>query len=216
MGRTFLLDKEDGQRIRAQIVKAIDDYEGALAHYSSRLKFVCTMQDNTVEKIFIYNELLDILNKSEDEDDLVEWRFKAIAGHEGPLPKSHPNYNGSPYNLRIEWENGEITDEPLNIIAADDPVSCAICSRDHGLLDLPSWKRFKSLAKREKKLLRTLNQAKSSSYRTGPRHAFGYEIPRNNDYDHALSIDKKNSTTSGVKLFIWKFNSNMNMTPTKT
>ena len=109
-----------------------------------------------------------------------------------PLPKSHPNYNGSPCNLRIEWENGEITDEPLNIIAADDPVSCAICGRDHGLLELPGWKRFKSLAKREKKLLRALNQAKLKSYRTSPRCKFGYEIPRNNDYDHAISIDQRN------------------------
>ena len=192
VGRTFLLDKEDGQRLRARVVKAIDDYEGDLARDSSRLKFVCTMQDDTIEEIFSYNELLDFLNKSEDEDDLIEWRFKSITGHEGPLPKSHPNYNGSPYNLRIEWENGEITNEPLNIIAADDPVSCAIYGRDNDLLDKPSWKRFKSLAKREKKLLRALNQAKLRSYRTTPRYKFGYEIPRNNDYDHALSIDKKN------------------------
>jgi hypothetical protein len=26
----------------------------------------------------------------------------------------------------MEWENGEITEEPLAIIAADDPVTCAI------------------------------------------------------------------------------------------
>ena len=115
----------------------------------------------------------------------MEWRFKAITG------KRHPNYNSSPCNLRIEWENGEITNEPLNIIAADDPASCAICGRDHGLLELPSWKRFKSLAKREKKLLRALNP-KLRSCRTSPRHKFRCEIPRNNDYDHALSIDKRN------------------------
>ena len=84
VGRTFLLDKEDGQCLRARIVKAIDDCEGDLARDSSRLKFVCTMQDDTVEEIFSCNELLDFLNKSEDEDDLVEWRFKAITGHEGP------------------------------------------------------------------------------------------------------------------------------------
>ena len=60
------------------------------------------MKDDTVEEIFTCNELLDFLNKSEDKDDLVEWRFKAITGHEGSLPKIHLNYNGSPYNLRIE------------------------------------------------------------------------------------------------------------------
>ena len=122
------------------------------------------MQDDTVEEIFSYNELLDHLNNSE-EDDLVEWRFKTIAGHEGPLPQSHPNHNGSPYDLRIEWENGEITNEPLNMIAADDPVSCAVHTKEHDLLHMPGWKRFKALSKREKKLLRLHNQVKLRSHR---------------------------------------------------
>ena len=48
-GRTFLVDKEDGQHLRARIVKAIDDYEGDLDRDYSRLKLVCSMQDETVE-----------------------------------------------------------------------------------------------------------------------------------------------------------------------
>jgi hypothetical protein len=40
----------------------------------------------------------------------------------------------------IEWENGEIITEPLAIIAADDPVTCAIYARDNNLLDLAEWK----------------------------------------------------------------------------
>ena len=63
--------------------------------------------------------------------------FKAITGHEDPLPKSYSNCDGLPCNLRIEWENGKITNEPLNIIAADDPVSCAIYGGDYDLLQLP-------------------------------------------------------------------------------
>ena len=110
VGRTFLLNKEDGQRLRARIVKALDDFEGDLARDSSRLKFVCSMNDDTIEEIFTYNELLDHINNSE-EDDLIEWKFKEITAHEGPLPRSHPNYNGSPYNLTIEWETGR---SPMN------------------------------------------------------------------------------------------------------
>jgi hypothetical protein len=37
--------------------------------------------------------------------------------------RDHPNYNGLAYNMKIEWENGEITNEPLNVIASDDPVT---------------------------------------------------------------------------------------------
>jgi hypothetical protein len=45
------------------------------------------------------------------------------------------------------WENGEITSDPLKVIAADDPVSCAIYAREIDLLDKPGWKRFKHVAK---------------------------------------------------------------------
>ena len=41
-------------------------------------------------------------------------------------------------------------------------------------------------------MLRMLNQAKLRSYRTSPRYKFGYELPRNNDYEHAVQLDKRN------------------------
>ena len=59
---------------------------------------------------------------------------RSIIAHQGPLDTSHKDYKGSTYNVSIEWENGEITDEPLSIIAADDPVTCAIYARENNLL----------------------------------------------------------------------------------
>ena len=46
----------------------------------------------------------------------------------------------------VEWENGETTTEPLHLIAADDPVTCAIYAKDNDLLDKEGWKRFKGIA----------------------------------------------------------------------
>ena len=83
------------------------------------------------------------------------------------------------------------------MIAADNPVACAAHDREHNLLDLPGWKRFKALAKREKKHLRLQNQAKLRSYRMTPRCKFSYEVARNNDYDHVISIGKKNGILNG-------------------
>ena len=114
------------------------------------------MQDDTVEEVFTCNEILDHINNSEEED-LVEWNFQAIAAHEGPLPQSHPDCNGFFYNLRIEGENKEIAEKPFNTIAANNPVSCTAHGRDHDLPNLTRWKRFKFLAKRQKKLLRLQN-----------------------------------------------------------
>ena len=92
-----------------------------------------------------------------------------------------------------EWENGEVTSEPLSIFAADDPVSCAVYAKENNLLDTPGWKRFKSLARRDKKLLRIVKQAKLRSFRTMPKYKYGFLVP--NDYNHALEIDRRNGNT---------------------
>ena len=51
------------------------------------------------------------------------YRFRAIIGHEGPLKVTDPTWKGSNWNVQIEWKTGEITFEPLSIIAADDPMN---------------------------------------------------------------------------------------------
>ena len=60
--------------------------------------------------------------------------------------------------------NWEITAEPLSIISANDPVTCAIYAKQNNLLELEGWKRFKVIAKRQKKLFRMTNQAKLKSF----------------------------------------------------
>ena len=126
---------DNGQRLRARIVKAIDDQEEECMKDSSRVKFICSMKDDQIEEIFSYDKILDFLEQQ--EEDTIEWKFKRITAHEGPLKPNHLNYNGSMHNVMIEWENGEITSEPLSIIGADDPVTCAIYARENKLLDKP-------------------------------------------------------------------------------
>ena len=192
VGRTFLLDpKEDGQRFHARIVKLIEDHEDKTLNASDRIKFLCAVGNDQAEEIITYNQMLEHISRN--DDDAVVWKFKRITSHQGPLKPEHKDYNGSSYNVMVEWENGEITAEPLSIIAADDPVTCAIYAREHNLLDKPGWKHFKSIAKRQKKFTRMVNQAKLRSYNTAPRYKHGYEVPRN--YAKALRLDKRNGNT---------------------
>ena len=192
IGRTFLMPRQDdGQRFRGKIVEAIEDHNRELAEQSVRIKFRCTVNDTEFEDIISYNELMDHISKDETEDGL--WRFKTINGHQGPLSSSHKDYRGSAYNVLVEWETGETTFEPLHVIAADDPVTCAIYGRDNGLLDEPGWRRFKRLAKRQKKLLRMVNQAKLKSFRTTPVYKYGYLVPWN--HEQAVAIDERNGNT---------------------
>ena len=63
--------------------------------------------------------LEDKTNTGPLEDGL--YRFKCIKDHKGPYTSSDPEYNGSSYNLLIDWEAGEQTWEPLSNLIASDP-----------------------------------------------------------------------------------------------
>ena len=187
----FLDTNEKGERKRATIVEMLNDHEDILSKNPDRIKFICSINDEQAEEIFSYNDLLNFLARDEESD--VIWKFRRITSHQGPLKPSDPDYKGSSYNVGIEWESGEITMEPLSIIAADDPVTCAIYARENQLLNEPGWKKFKQLAKREKTFTRMVNQAKLRSYNSAPRYKYGFRVPRN--YADALEIDAKNKNT---------------------
>jgi hypothetical protein len=150
---------------------------------------------------------MDYIEKDEqqhqDEDSNGFWNFKHIVGHEGPLRASDPEYKGSRYNNLVEWENGEITFEPLNIFGKDNPVTCAVYACEHGLLEEEGWKRFKGIAKHEKKMLRIVNQSRIKATRNAPRYKYGYRIPCN--YDEAMQFDLKNGNT------LWREATNLEM-----
>ena len=121
--------------------------------------------------------------KNVENDDIV-WKFQRIVVHQGHLKPNNPNYMGSHFNVRIKWENGEITYEPLDVIAANDPITCAIYMRENSLLDELGWIRFWCLANREKHSLHLVKQAKMQSFKAAPHYKFGYPVPHT--YDEAL------------------------------
>jgi hypothetical protein len=108
--------------------------------------------------------------ENDETEETTIWKFKRITAHEGPLTPAHPSWKGSPYNIMIEWENREITSEPLAVIAADDPDTCALYAKENDLLvEGDAWKRFKPIAKRQQKLFRMVQPSQAPpflSYRT--------------------------------------------------
>jgi hypothetical protein len=109
VGRTFLMDvQEDGQRFRARIVECIFNYETDVLRSDVHHKFCISVNKNEYKETITYNQLLDFIQKNEENDEIV-WRFKRIVGHQGPLLWHDTDYNGSKFNVLVEWENGEIT-----------------------------------------------------------------------------------------------------------
>jgi len=106
IGQTFLLEpQEDGQHFCARIVQAIQDQDAKLTANADQFKFQCSINDDQFEEILSYSKILNYIEQQDDPGTKL-WQFQCITGHEGPLLPTDPTYQGSAFNVTIEWENG--------------------------------------------------------------------------------------------------------------
>ncbi len=145
----------------------VKDHQSKVHKLDNHHKFCISVNDDQYEEVITYNEWMDFIQKNEENDAII-WHFWRIVRHQGPCLCSDPDYNGSKFNVMVEWENGETTTEPLSVIAANNPVTCAIYANKHDLLDTKGWKHFRNTAKREKHFLQLVKQAKLHSYCNAP------------------------------------------------
>jgi hypothetical protein len=120
--------EEAGHSCQARVVRAVLDNDYNMKKGSQYMKFICEAQNSKVDKMYTYNEILDQIEKDKDDiknDPEKLYRFRRITAHQGPLRSSDKDYKGSRYNVLLERETGETTYEPLDLIASDDPVTCA-------------------------------------------------------------------------------------------
>ena len=82
------------------------------------------------------------------------------SSNKGPLKATDPYWKMSKYNVFVDWETGEKTYEPLSILAAADPETCATYAKENDLLQIDGWKRFRKHAKRDKTLTRAVMESK--------------------------------------------------------
>ena len=69
LGLTFLHDTADGQRVRAEVIKRINDID---SENHQRLKFLIEYGEPKYEEIISYNELSDIIEKQHSEEPTPE------------------------------------------------------------------------------------------------------------------------------------------------
>ena len=127
IGRTFLLPpNQKGERYRAsikqkviEISQKLDEDQNAMVDNINFLLHVWVRGDQLdvgqgrSQAIISYNQMLNYLEKESQHDETLD-KFRAITDHHGPLKEDDPNYNGSLYNVMVEWEIGKITEEPLS------------------------------------------------------------------------------------------------------
>jgi hypothetical protein len=87
----------------------------------------------------------------------------------------NPKYKGSSYNLLIEWDGKEPTWEPLNLIAADDKVTCALYSKANNMLDKKGWKYLKKVAKNVHKVYTHVQE--TMKLKQEPKYKYSIRLP---------------------------------------
>jgi hypothetical protein len=138
VGQKFLMEEDDdGFCCRARIIEVLDDQEKNVANNPVLKKFKCLVGEDEFEEIISYNEAVQHIEKDDDDGETF-WNYKRISGHTCPSNKNHSSWKGDKCNVKVEWENSEVSYEPLHTIAADDPMACAIYAKGHGLLDTES------------------------------------------------------------------------------
>ena len=182
IGKTFLRKQDiDGSIHRAEVMKRINTIDGEVD------QFLVSLGDGTREDIMTYNAILDQIEKQarmeqDVGEDEIYYGFKAIGDH-----RKSPETNK--WEIRIKWEDGSETWEPLSEFWRNDPMTVAIYAKEHQLLEVPGWKRFKSYIQSKKKVNQLRMQAKMSAKRHSIQYKFGVQVPRN--HREAMELDKK-------------------------
>ena len=188
--RTFLYSTEEGQRVRAEIIKKIND-EDAQNHQN--IKFLCKVGDDDAEEILTYTEICQLIEEQDAHDEEKQWTYKTLLAHQGPPKSTNKTYKGSKYNVKVLWEDDTETWEPLTTVINDDPVTVATYALENQLLNTEGWKRLRRYTKNKKTYKRLVQQAAWKSERRAPIYMFGVQVPRN--HNEAMQLDEKNGNT---------------------
>ena len=110
LGRTSLLPMDGNEvRKRATISEHVKDLCQQQVSREDQLRFKLKIDGDQLDDLISHNQFMEYLDDKTDTGPLENglYRFKYIKDHKGSYTSPDPEYNGSSYNLLIEWELGE-------------------------------------------------------------------------------------------------------------
>ena len=84
--KTFLIDKDNGEKYWAWIIELINKHEDNVK--AKHRKFRCAVNNNEYEELITYAQVM--VHIHDQEEDEVLWQFEKIVGHQGPLRPGNP------------------------------------------------------------------------------------------------------------------------------
>jgi hypothetical protein len=83
-------------------------------------------------------------NDDSEPDNIIEWKFIRIASHRF-VNRNYKLHDGCCCNVRVDWENGETTEQPVNHMIEEAGIFMAKYAFENGLLDTTPWKKCKAI-----------------------------------------------------------------------
>jgi hypothetical protein len=197
VGKTFMCeDQGTGDFIRYEIVQMLKKETEAT---KEQLKYLVENRnsDQTMEEAMDYNELCNIVEAQIKAMDNSEsgglLTFKSILAHQGHLSVRNPQYKGSAWNILVEWDMGDLTWEPLNLITKCDPLSVAMYGEANGLLNKKGWKYLKKHAKTMRKVYHHVQEIMKARLNDSPKYKYGTRLP--DKHKTCAELDSKNGNS---------------------
>ena len=79
VGKSFLMDLDNGEKPRVTIIKAIENHDNKVSSEKEHVKFQCSINDDACEEIMSCHKVLDCISQDADTD--IEWSFKKTLSH---------------------------------------------------------------------------------------------------------------------------------------
>ena len=156
MGRGFLTKPDERENMkRARVVELINKFDDKLDRDSLRYKFKIVFEKDTpsskdthLDNIMSYNNILDYIERENNNEDGDYWRFRNILSHSLIPGKKVKDRTG--IETQVVWETGATSKELFEALKKDIPVDLAIYAKENNLLELDGWNTLKRLADRSK------------------------------------------------------------------
>ena len=85
IGRTFLYEMENGEKLRAEVARKLNDWD---SQNHKNIKFLLKIGNSGVEEVMSYAEVCDRIEamiEAEESGDTSIFTFKELIDHQGPL-----------------------------------------------------------------------------------------------------------------------------------
>ena len=135
---------------QARAIELIGKFDDALDKDILRCKFRVAFEKNTpaskdthLDDIMSCNDILDYVERENNNEDGDHWRFRKILNHALISGKQGKD---DKIEVQIVWETGATSMESFESMKKDIPVDLAIYAKENNLLELDGWNTLKRLA----------------------------------------------------------------------